>query len=148
MQDIPNYFPDLVTLRLGYEHWLYMARTYYKHVKNFANESTSPFHLPSASNLQLIWFGQAFHRKDYHTYSHVYYGKTEVTAESANQFAATRKAEENYHVCFYRRGKNDIVEILPRLAKYYVEESSLVDFGFELIKTPWGRETFCGGLRQ
>lgn len=106
---------------------------------------TTPGH--RFSNLKLICFGQAAHGKEYHAYLDVYYGKKEVTAESA-KFAATRKAEDNYHLCFYRREKNDIIEILPRLAKYYVEESSLVDFGFHFIKTPWAGDKFCGGLRR
>lgn len=51
-------------------------------------------------------------------------------------FGEVRKPVDNYHLCFYRRGKkNDIVEIRPRLAKYYVEKSSLVDFGFHFTKT-------------
>lgn len=77
----------------------------------------------------------------------MYYEKKEVPVESS-LFAAVRKPEDNYHLCFYRRGKNDIVEILPRLAKYHVEKSSLVDFGFHSIKTPWGREIFSGALRM
>lgn len=147
MQSITDYCPNLVTLRLGYEPWHFNTLHYYSHVKAFATDRRSPFHLKSASNLKLLCFGQAAHETEFHAYLDLYYGKKEVTPESA-RLGAGRKVEDNYHLCFYRRGKNDIVEILPRVAKYYVEESTLVDFGFHFVKTPWGREMFCGVLKM
>lgn len=147
IQDITNYLPNLVTLRLGYANWQFNSLHYYDHVKSFANGSRSPFHLKSASKLQLLCFGQAAHESDSHGNLDMYYEKKEVHVEPSF-FAAVREPEDNYHLCFYRRGKNDIVEILPRLAKYHAEKSSLVDFGFHFIKTPWGREIFSGALRM
>ena len=45
-------------------------------------------------------------------------------------------------------GRTISLRSYPGLAKYLVEKSSLVDFGFHLIKTPWGREIFSGALRM